>query len=119
MNLRPPMSTLFPYTTLFRSLAGNRHAQERGQPIVGLDREVQRILSALVAHLVNRLLARGQRFRQLLARRAYFSRRVLDPIGDVGLDTANSDHRLVRLVDLVADAAREVPLELEIGVAHG
>src|SRR5690349_23996937 len=32
MIRRPPRSTLFPYTTLFRSLAGDRGDQRREQP---------------------------------------------------------------------------------------
>src|SRR3712207_8718781 len=42
MIRRPPRSTLFPYTTLFRSAGGERlrralHPQLRGEPAVGAD----------------------------------------------------------------------------------
>ena len=53
----------------------------------------------------------------MLAGAAHFGRGVLDAIGDVGLEAPNLDHRQVRLVHLVADAAGEVPLELQVGIA--
>src|SRR3989442_13913066 len=36
MIRRPPRSTLFPYTTLFRSLALHLHPDDRIQPVVAL-----------------------------------------------------------------------------------
>src|SRR3712207_8013403 len=35
MIRRPPRSTLFPYTTLFRSSGGGRGADRRGHPVIG------------------------------------------------------------------------------------
>src|SRR3712207_7668216 len=55
MIRRPPRSTLFPYTTLFRSADGGRHRDQNGVPegsddrvvredvAVGLDRQLRRL----------------------------------------------------------------------------
>src|SRR5258707_2364408 len=42
MIRRPPRSTLFPYTTLFRSLLGHRAAQRHLVPLGRLERRIQR-----------------------------------------------------------------------------
>src|SRR2546430_5718090 len=54
MIRRPPRSTLFPYTTLFRPLAGilgehalNQRAEERRHPLRGLERGHRLALHAL------------------------------------------------------------------------
>src|SRR5256885_12225164 len=52
MIRRPPRSTLFPYTTLFRSVAGDRLQRPQGRPAVN-DRLGQR----LDVGIVDRLLA--------------------------------------------------------------
>src|SRR5256885_14587460 len=62
MIRRPPRSTLFPYTTLFRSLAHGQHGQlatcgdqrvrlegQRGHAVLGIDRKSTRLNSS---HLV-------------------------------------------------------------------
>src|SRR2546427_9367424 len=42
MIRRPPRSTLFPYTTLFRSRHQVRHLQRNGRAVVGGDARVRR-----------------------------------------------------------------------------
>src|SRR5260221_8548514 len=37
MIRRPPRSTLFPYTTLFRSLPSRRRAKSTNQPLIGVE----------------------------------------------------------------------------------
>src|SRR3712207_7467779 len=44
MIRRPPRSTLFPYTTLFRSFAGDDVDRPRGEPAEELDDELGRLL---------------------------------------------------------------------------
>src|SRR5258708_15374575 len=41
MIRRPPRSTLFPYTTLFRSLGGNWHGSDEGSRFFGRMNEVR------------------------------------------------------------------------------
>src|SRR2546425_7242381 len=47
MIRRPPRSTLFPYTTLFRSVRGNRRRREVGLPRPQVDHVLARCLAAL------------------------------------------------------------------------
>src|SRR3712207_7945456 len=55
MIRRPPRSTLFPYTTLFRSRVGRRHASG-GQHVQGIE---ERLLGRAGAHLCLELVAVG------------------------------------------------------------
>src|SRR2546425_9443478 len=54
MIRRPPRSTLFPYTTLFRSILGDDLALERAEPFAGFEPE-------LLDQLEPRLLIDAQR----------------------------------------------------------
>src|SRR5688572_31322577 len=52
MLRRPPRSTLFPYTTLFRSLAAARAAHQRGIPVLAFSARDGGALRELADHSV-------------------------------------------------------------------
>ena len=92
---------------------------ERREPVVDLDREVQRILAALVPHLVDLFLDRAEACRQPVAgalsgASVDFARRSFDLL----LDVADLDDGVVRFADLVADLDREIELLLQVGVGR-
>src|SRR5258708_23295807 len=77
MIRRPPRSTLFPYTTLFRSRAGDPPAAARGEPAdrhrrVVLGRRSEEHTSELQSpdHLVCRLLLEKKKKKQSLKNRS-------------------------------------------------
>src|SRR5690606_41430480 len=63
-NRRAPRSTLFPYTTLFRSAAGGRRRRDRtqdGRPDLLVELAVQRVVHVAVElHLAGGDLAEGE-----------------------------------------------------------
>ncbi len=100
------------------AVAGVDDAEQGGEAVVDLDREVERILAALVPDLVDLLLDRRQVFVSRSA--AAFSAASVDlpsALGDLALDAADPDDGVVRFADLVADPQRQRELLLQIGVA--
>ena len=94
--------------------------QQRGEAVVDFDREVERILPALVAHLVDLLLDRAEIALERLAGRPQPGiARLAQPVVHGRLQRPNADHRLVRLAHLVADADRQVELGRQVGVGCG
>src|SRR2546422_7191303 len=95
MIRRPPRSTLFPYTTLFRSVAEGE-ADEALAPAVGEERRPRRVL-------------RPRRHRERFQPRGVGRRREPDPDEEAALGTA----------DLDVDALEHLPEPAEHGVALG
>src|SRR3712207_8146983 len=84
MIRRPPRSTLFPYTTLFRSLAGELLGRQ--------EQELERVLGQLVQRLL--ALALGQRGVQL---RGPARGELVEPVHLVALERDQRDRKSTRL----------------------
>src|SRR3712207_6954783 len=61
MIRRPPRSTLFPYTTLFRSEVGRVHEHDRRAVVAGLLQEVARLLEVRLEQPFHALLGTERR----------------------------------------------------------
>src|SRR3712207_3314978 len=111
MIRRPPRSTLFPYTTLFRSLAAERDALDEREVHVVVARAVELVaaedaLAARAADAVAVRVAHGARAGEQLAARAGLRARVL--VLGRRLPEARAEGRVVRaLADGRARAVRE------------
>src|SRR5256885_15715642 len=109
MIRRPPRSTLFPYTTLFRSL----HARRERDELVGAGADRQ-LLVALLAHPLHVLLGHDPAG----ARRARVERHEVGPRAGEPEADARGVRRLHRrdlvLQELVRGAAVAVERELDV-----
>src|SRR5438309_6415536 len=66
MIQRPPRSTLFPYTTLFRSREALNHIEEVDPETAAmLHRAIVRLLGERVVHLIRRTIARDRKSTRL------------------------------------------------------
>src|SRR3712207_7752078 len=57
MIRRPPRSTLFPYTTLFRSMVGRQVLDQRADAVAQVEGEVRRRGAEQLAHVLDGRLA--------------------------------------------------------------
>src|SRR3989442_6336813 len=73
MIRRPPRSTLFPYTTLFRSIV--EQAQERGETLRGVDSKA--VATLIVASLEGALMMRSEEHTSELQSRPHLVCRLL------------------------------------------
>src|SRR6266478_8229297 len=103
MIRRPPRSTLFPYTTLFRSHAGLKRAFGLLAPVVA---HSQLDVALLVeARLVGDEVDRAAR-RVLAVERSLGTAQHLDALEVVHLDAEQHHTPLVDLIDVAGDRAR-------------
>src|SRR5256885_12037656 len=96
MIRRPPRSTLFPYTTLSRSLADRRQADHLEPPLQRLHRELPGLLHRVPERL-DALLADPARLQHAVRRRPAFDESPLDRLAvtDRKSTRLNSSHLVI------------------------
>src|SRR2546422_6580123 len=69
MIRRPPRSTLFPYTTLFRSPPSAQRTKSRSEPDARANAEIDRVLDKIIASGVDSLTPAERKFLTEISRR--------------------------------------------------
>src|SRR5262245_63513149 len=98
MIRRPPRSTLFPYTTLFRSLAHVAGPGVGDEPLLGVARELDRRPPALAARLLEEVPHEQRDVLAALAQRGHLDRDHVQAVEEVLAEAPLADRELEVLV---------------------